>query len=348
MKNNNVPLVSVLLPVYNAESTIFKCLKSIVNQDYNNLEIIVIDDGSNDNSLSIIKKFADNDKRFLVISRPNKGLIKTLNEGLAIAKGEFIVREDADDFSSCKRISQQLKYMLINKDVMVLGTANKLFGADSKIIKYSQIPEELKAKIIFSPPVAHPSVMLRTSFLIKHKLIYDEKYEHCEDYALWSKILDKGGEISNLKNVLHYYHIHENQISVVNSKRTILNHYKISSFWLDKLGIHLTEKQIELLICIDNNKIKEIINLQIFNEMIKLHEKLNESNAISNFFNIDYLKRNSSERLTKLCISHLGNNGLRLLSKSYLFEYSIYSYIKLKFFLYYRDMKNFFNKKKFS
>ena len=106
--NNNSPLVSVIMPVYNAEEYIEEAIESILNQIYTNIEFLIIDDGSIDNSLKIINQYQDS--RITIIHHPqNQGLILCLNEGLSLSKGMYIDRMDADDISMPERIVRQFK-----------------------------------------------------------------------------------------------------------------------------------------------------------------------------------------------------------------------------------------------
>ena len=100
------PLVSVVLPIYNAGPYLAAALGSILRQDYERLEVIAIDDGSTDNSLEILERYRRADNRVSVISRENRGLVATLNEGLRLAQGELVARMDADDVAYPWRLSR--------------------------------------------------------------------------------------------------------------------------------------------------------------------------------------------------------------------------------------------------
>ena len=109
------PIISVVMPVYNAESYLEEAIESVVSQTFKDFEFIIIDDGSSDNSLEIIKKFSKNDNRIFYISRENKGIIHSLNEGLNKSSGLYIARMDADDVSYPKRLEIQYNFMVENK-----------------------------------------------------------------------------------------------------------------------------------------------------------------------------------------------------------------------------------------
>ena len=112
MKN---PLVSILMPVYNSEKYLREAIKSILNQTFTNFELIIINDGSTDNSLKIIKSFKDNRIK-IIKNKGNLGLIKTLNKGIDLAQGKYIARMDADDIAMPKRLEKQIAFFNENPD----------------------------------------------------------------------------------------------------------------------------------------------------------------------------------------------------------------------------------------
>ncbi|HGF6562056.1 glycosyltransferase [Providencia sp. wls1922] len=207
-------LVSVILPVYNAEKFLHDSLNSVINQSYSNLEIIVIDDGSSDNSLSIIKNF--NDKRIKIISRENKGLIHSLNEGLNIAKGNYIARMDADDIARSDRIETQLKFLLKNKDISIVGSYANLIDENGVNIGIKKKPSSdltIKTICFFGSPFIHPAVMFN-KLLIKEQLYYSNEFIHAEDYELWSRLVAcEKFKFFNIKDTLLDYRIVSTSVS---------------------------------------------------------------------------------------------------------------------------------------
>ena len=111
---NEGPLISVIMSVFNAESYLEDSIKSILNQSYIKFEFIIIDDGSSDNSKNIILKFMKIDDRIKLIKQKNMGLTKSLNKGIKISKGDYIARHDADDISRPERLEIQIKAMINN------------------------------------------------------------------------------------------------------------------------------------------------------------------------------------------------------------------------------------------
>jgi len=266
-------LVSVLLPVYNAEQTIGKTLSKILNQTYENIEIIIINDGSTDSSEQIIKRYAETDSKIKLFSRANHGLIDTLNFAISKASGQFLVREDADDYSTADRIEKQVTFMQANKDIVVCGSDYKTFGSSQTKIKMSHTPEICGAEVYFYPPVSHPSTIIRKSFLMEHGLSYSTKYKHCEDYALWVDIVRHGGCITNIDGVLHNYRNHEKQVSVTNSRESTKNHYLLIQEQLADLSVNVSPPILNHLHYADKSFLKEL-DIDTFVEVLEVYSKV--------------------------------------------------------------------------
>jgi glycosyltransferase involved in cell wall biosynthesis len=161
------PLVSVILPVYNAETYIAEAIESILTQSYKNLELILINDGSTDRSLDIMQSYAD--IRIQIISRENRGLVASLNEGIMKAKGKYIARMDADDISLPKRFEEQVAFLEMHPEVGLCGTAVMMFGnkIKGKIWRLPQSDNRIKSELLFSSALAHPTLMMRGELIEK-------------------------------------------------------------------------------------------------------------------------------------------------------------------------------------
>ena len=207
--NNIKPNISVVMSAYNAELYIEEAIQSILNQTFENFEFIIINDGSTDNTLNLIKPYEQKDNRIILISRENKGLIASLNEGIEKAKGKYIARMDADDISLPTRLEEQVNHMKSN-DVILCGTFIELFGAESKIRKYPISDSDIRSFFIFRSPFAHPSVMMDAKIVKSIK--YNKDFIHAEDYKLWAEFLQYGKAV-NIAKVLLKYRITPEQIT---------------------------------------------------------------------------------------------------------------------------------------
>lgn len=217
--NNNQtnPIVSVVLPVFNAEKYVREAVQSILSQSFTNFELIVINDGSSDNTKAILEEFRGQDKRVILVSRENKGLVASLNEGIDLARGVWVARMDADDIALPHRFERQLQW-LEQTGADICGSWVQLFGtADRRILKHSQTDDAIKMELLFGSPFAHPTVMMR-SVLVK-QLHYDCTWEKAEDYDLWERAARAGWKMTNVPTVLLLYRQHEMQISTASSVR---------------------------------------------------------------------------------------------------------------------------------
>lgn len=190
---NSKTRVSVLMPVYNGEKYLRGAIDSILRQTYSNYEFIIINDGSTDGSASLIKSYKDLRIRF-IDNGINIGLPSTLNKGIELAIGEYIVRMDQDDVSLPERISKQVGFMDDYKEIGVCGTWIKFIGISyrpwsSRVYQYSTKPRDIMARSLFYTSFAHPSVIMRRALLDKFRLRYDSQHLYAEDYGFWQKCI---------------------------------------------------------------------------------------------------------------------------------------------------------------
>ncbi|MDD5050824.1 MAG: glycosyltransferase [Candidatus Pacebacteria bacterium] len=205
-----LPLVTVLMPVYNCEKFLKEAMQSVLDQTYENIEFLIIEDGSADRTSNVISSFSD--PRIKVICHEkNEGLIRSLNEGLRIASGAYIARMDGDDKMLPNRIREQVEYMEKNTRVGICGTWIRILGTNS-IGRYRAKKDETRARLLFNSPLAHPSVILRTKLFRDKNLTYSLAFPHAEDYELWTRVI-LHAEIVNIPKVLLLYRRHESQVS---------------------------------------------------------------------------------------------------------------------------------------
>lgn len=204
-ETSHIPTISVLLPVYNAQNTLREAIDSILNQSFNDFELIVLNDGSTDDSEAIIKSYSDPRIRYL--AHPNCGLAATLNKGLQIAKAEIIARQDNDDCSKPTRFEKQLRYLQDHQACVLLGTAAEIIDekgtSTGRIHAHPSDNCALQFQLLFDNPFVHSSVMFRKSLVIELGG-YSTANTVFEDYDLWSKLAAKG-ELANLPDVLLSY-----------------------------------------------------------------------------------------------------------------------------------------------
>lgn len=191
---NNFPIVSVVMPVYNAERFVAQAVESILGQTFSDFEFIIIDDGSTDYTPTIIAKYKD--PRIKVIRKErNEGIVSALNLGIALARGDYIARMDADDISLPHRLEVQMKLIEKDPSIILLGGWCKEIDENGKIIKTHRYPESHE-KLVNNlinikkfPP--HPSMIFRKDLVLKVKG-YRERFRHAEDADLWLRLVDHG------------------------------------------------------------------------------------------------------------------------------------------------------------
>ncbi len=208
------PRVSIIVPTYNSEGYLEEALRSLVAQDFADLEVIIIDEAdSTDSTEDIVSRLGDERIRY-VRNETKLGLARSLNAGIALARGEFIARMDADDVAAPERIGRQVELLDRCLNVAVVGSAIQLIDGDGRqmgVRHYPVSPARTRWYAHFNAPVAHPSVMFRKS-IVEQLGMYSDSFLHCEDYELWLHVLDKT-DMANLSQPLLRYRIHGGSVS---------------------------------------------------------------------------------------------------------------------------------------
>lgn len=199
---------------YNDESYIEISINSILKQTYTNIELIIVDDFSRDNTLSIIYKYKNLDNRIIVIkNKKNIGLTKSLNKAIKLARGDYIARHDADDFSDKNRIIKQLKYIKKSYS-QIVGSYCYLVDEKNDILKLKRKPTssiKIKRSLLYKNCIIHGSTLIDFKIVGKD-FYYDEKYIYSQDYELWSRLSLKY-KIENINEPLYFLRIHKKSIS---------------------------------------------------------------------------------------------------------------------------------------
>lgn len=216
--NNNTPLVTVLMPCYNAMPYLREALESIIHQTYTNLEILCVNDGSTDDTGRVLEEYAQIDNRIKVIhNKTNIKLIRSLNKGIDLASGEYIARMDADDISSPERIESELSILLNNKNIDLVGTNINVINESGKKKRISILRQHSHLSCLFASlfyvPVHHATILARKEIFEKYKFREEEHVIHTEDYELFSRMLLYGVKMINLDSALYTVRINQNSVS---------------------------------------------------------------------------------------------------------------------------------------
>jgi len=244
-KNTNHPLVSVILPVYNADRYLPLALDSLLAQTYPHFEIIAIDDGSSDTSLSILKKYAKKDKRIRVFSNTrNIKISRTLNFGISKAKGKYIARMDADDIALPHRFQKQVRFLLSHPEVVIVGGQCKTIDINSQIIGRKLFPithETINDSLFTGNPIQHPAALINCALLPKNFSWYNPNLPPAEDLDLFFR-LGKYGQYANLPTYVLKYRQHYGSETFKNPLNTFSQTQKVRNLAVKKYGYRPTSK----------------------------------------------------------------------------------------------------------
>lgn len=209
------PKVTVLMSVYNSEEYLREAIDSILSQTFTDFEFLIINDGSKDDSLKIIKSYKD--KRIRLVSRENKGLVASLNEGIQLARGEYLARQDSDDVSLPSRLAKEVSFLENNPDIALVGSNYTVTDIRGKKLSTTNIflnHDDLKMTLVTCNQYGHGTIMLRKSVLDKVGL-YDSSVGRVEDYDLWQRI-SRIAKVANLEDSLYLYRKNDQGISYSN------------------------------------------------------------------------------------------------------------------------------------
>ena len=238
------PAVTVLMPVYNGARHLSEAVDSILGQSFTDFELLAIDDASSDDSVAVIKRRQD--PRIRLIENPcNRGIAGTLNEGLRLARGEYIARMDCDDISLPQRIERQYAFMQAHPRVGACGSWVDCFGELEQRWRYPATQEEIACAMLFYCPLAHPTAFLRKQTLEGHGITYADDAAWAEDYELWSRI-HLVADLANLDEVLLRYRRHPAQTSERDRRAQAEAATNIQGRLLERIGLHANEDELRL------------------------------------------------------------------------------------------------------
>lgn len=206
------PLVSVVMSVYNGERYLREAIESTLKQTFKDFEFLIINDGSTDSTVEILKGYKD--PRIKIINnKKNIGLTKSLNKGLRIARGEYIARQDADDVSAPERLEKEINFLEKHRDYAVVGTFVKILNEDSEVIGLlDRLTEDNQIRERFGTDncITHGSAVIRKKCLLDVGF-YDESIVRAQDYELWLRLSEKY-RLANIPEYLYMWREHDENI----------------------------------------------------------------------------------------------------------------------------------------
>jgi glycosyltransferase involved in cell wall biosynthesis len=233
------------MPVYNGEVYLREAIESVLNQTFEDLEFLIINDGSTDGSRQIIQSYSDSRIRLINLDY-NHGLPYVRNLGLAESRGEFLAWFDCDDISVPERLADEVTFLDARPEVGACGSYVYRFSRKKGDIKQVHTEHDrIRAALLFRSEILNPSAMIRTSVIKQQGLQYDHSMFYAEDYDFWQRLCSKT-KLSNVPKVLVKYRMRQDGAHSTSSKRPQAEqlHKQIYKKGLSDLGMYPSEEEL--------------------------------------------------------------------------------------------------------
>lgn len=249
-----VPLVSVIMPAYNGEKYIEEAIKSILEQSYEHIELIVVDDSSSDHTQKIIKSFKDK-RLFAFFNEENKGISYTTNRGIRESNGKYIALMDDDDVSEYNRLKIQVDYLEEHSQIDILGGRTTCIDEKGAVLYYGGIPrynpKYIQAVLLFNcMDFMNSTAMIRRDFIVKNNLLFEENCFGMQDFKFYIES-SKIGKISSISEFLLKHRIHANNETERNfkfyEKERAEKYAQFQRYSLKKSGFILLENELQFI-----------------------------------------------------------------------------------------------------
>ena len=288
-KKSSMPLLTVLMPVYNAEKFLAESINSILSQTYSNFEFVILDDGSTDNSLKIIKAYAKEDKRIKVlVNKTNQKQAKCRNRLLKNSKTKFIAWMDADDISLEDRLQTQMDFLKQNSNIDVVSSHMQFFGDREFILKRPLLDSQIKSVFLLDCTFGTGGSMIKMKKIRANKIFFNEQLESTEDYDYWVKNLSILS-FATVDEILYRYRIHNAQESETNKEKQKQIHLLIIQKHLLKFNIKANLETIKIILNWNNEKFDSQAS-QKFQEAIRIFDKVFD---IKNFYGYSCIEKSA-------------------------------------------------------
>lgn len=309
------PILSVVMPVYNAEKYLQETIDSILNQDFTDFQLIILNDKSTDNSKAIIEKNAASDSRIVFVDKvENVGPARLRNEGFSLSTGEFIALMDADDISKPNRFSKQLEFLRTHPEIGVCGTFYTLFKPDGerKLISLPTEHIDIKTDFLFYNPIGNPTIMLRKAALKDFR--FDNDFVPIEDYELWDRI-SAFTVLANIPQSLLDYRWHNTNISqtkIDNVNRSLRN-------------IRLAQLQFHFGIAANDSNIEGYLNALDFKRGLSAEAVMNTVKAAQKLIEISRASGTLNQKILEKQVNQI---AVRTIRKSKEFNKTLLKYLR--------------------
>jgi len=234
-----MPVVSVLMPCYNAAGTLALALESLSQQTLANFELIAVDDGSTDGTIELLQDWAAGDKRLHLLSQDHGGIVSALNAGLKACRAVYIARMDADDLAHPERLARQVKFLEQHPETAVVGSRVRGYppenvrGGFSIYLDWQNsllTDDDIRREIFVESPLAHPSVVMRRDSLLEVGGYQEHGWP--EDYDLWLRLYLAGSRFAKLPAALLDWREHEERLTRQDSRYSLENFLRVKAHYL--------------------------------------------------------------------------------------------------------------------
>ena len=242
------PLINILMPVFNGEDYIDQAIKAVLEQDYKNFTLFILDDGSTDSTREIAESYLYDNRIKIHSEYPNRGLVYTRNRGLGLIDADYFAFTDSDDFVEKNWLSEQIKFLLLNPNISILGcwvryVDNKGMSINDRVWHTAENPLENACHLLKGPPIPAVATMFRVKCAADMR--FSEEYHAAEDYACWASLcLNQGYEISNVQAIMVNYRLHEKQISGTKNVKQVESHLNVFKYIFSKMSIMFDDSDI--------------------------------------------------------------------------------------------------------
>ncbi|TCV83550.1 MULTISPECIES: glycosyltransferase family 2 protein [Methylomonas] len=310
------PLITVLMPVFNGEAYLSEAIESILTQSFKDFELLIIDDGSTDNTFEIIKTYENSDSRIRVIqNKKNIGIALSLNIGLAHSKSSVIARMDADDISTIGRLETQWKFLQNHPEVSVIGSYYRTYENRESILKVPIKNENIKTRLLFDTCFYHPTVMFRKKIVLDLVKPYRSETVPAEDYDLWCRLADDRNVIfANINEPLLCYRTYSGIDRSEYLQRQFQCANDVRNNQLFKLKLYPTDKELTCHNFLANPYYFTLTDAPSLLDCSRWLHRIRQTNLKSNIYSENILMQELEYRWVNTCLRvALENPGTALI-----------------------------------
>lgn len=297
----NGPLVTVLMPVYNAEKYLNEAIDSILNQTLTDFQLLIINDGSTDSSAKLIASYSD--KRIRTVhNEQNLGLIATLNKGIDLVDTKYMARMDADDVSMPERLRTQLDFMETHSEIGACGTWFDHLRADGSVKtggRYHAHHDEIRLRQLYLMHFIHGTAMIRMELLKQRQLKFDPNFPHAEDYDLFDR-LGNVSKLANIQRSLYQIRVHPESVSRLYAEVQKKNSDRVKARIFENLGLEVGLSELDLFASFMYQNYHELKGEKTV-RLMDLIDRMIAADRQSSYFKKAFLRKELALRFLHMC-----------------------------------------------